>query len=115
MLHRRTLLDRPKIVHRMRVVPINQHWLLLRLVTSAGMYVKEFVHGDLGRTTPNVGTLLGNEGGADILQLDVINVLKPGEPEFGKPLDSLHAADRPVGKEWRLESGTTFVKDGVLQ
>jgi tRNA pseudouridine synthase 10 len=31
--------------------------------------VKEFVHGDFGRTKPNIGTLLGLE--ADILELDV--------------------------------------------
>jgi len=36
----------------------------------AGTYVKEFVHGDLGRTTPSVCSLLGCQ--ADILQLDVV-------------------------------------------
>ena len=45
---------------------------LLDLTTQAGTYVKEFVHGDLGRTTPNVGALLGCE--ADILQLDVVGL-----------------------------------------
>ena len=40
------------------------------VLTSAGTYVKEFVHGDLNRTRPNVGTLLN--GIADILQLDVL-------------------------------------------
>jgi tRNA U54 and U55 pseudouridine synthase Pus10 len=42
------------------------------LLASAGTYIKEFVHGDLGRTVPSVGSLLGSE--ADILQLDVTNV-----------------------------------------
>jgi tRNA U54 and U55 pseudouridine synthase Pus10 len=42
------------------------------LLTSAGTYIKEFVHGDLGRTVPSVGSLLDSE--ADILQLDVTNV-----------------------------------------
>lgn len=32
-------------------------------------YVKEFVHGDFGRTKPNLGNLLNSE--TDILQLDV--------------------------------------------
>lgn len=32
-------------------------------------YVKEFVHGDFGRTKPNLGDLLNSE--TDILQLDV--------------------------------------------
>ena len=44
----------------------------MHVLASAGTYIKEFVHGDLGRTTPNVGTILGCE--ADILQLDVTQV-----------------------------------------
>ena len=32
-------------------------------------YIKEFVHGDFGRTKPNLGQLLNTE--TDILQLDV--------------------------------------------
>jgi tRNA pseudouridine synthase 10 len=35
-------------------------------------YVKEFVHGDLGRTNPNFGSLLNCT--ADILQLDVLDI-----------------------------------------
>jgi tRNA U54 and U55 pseudouridine synthase Pus10 len=31
---------------------------LLHLVASAGTYIKEFVHGDRGRTRPHVGMLL---------------------------------------------------------
>ena len=34
-----------------------------------GTYIKEFVHGDLNRTKPNVGTLISKQ--VDILQLDV--------------------------------------------
>ena len=50
-------------------------YFTLHLRTSAGTYVKEFVHGDLGRTRPSVGSLLGCE--ADILWLDVTDVLLP--------------------------------------
>lgn len=32
-------------------------------------YIKEFVHGDFGRTKPNIGSLLNRT--ADILELDV--------------------------------------------
>lgn len=42
------------------------------MLASAGTYIKEFVHGDLGRTTPSIGSLLDSE--ADILQLDVTQV-----------------------------------------
>ena len=51
---------------------INNHFIILDLETQAGTYVKEFVHGDLGRTNPNIGTILGCD--ADILQLDVLSV-----------------------------------------
>jgi tRNA pseudouridine synthase 10 len=52
---------------------VNSRFFILRLTTSAGTYVKEFVHGDMGRTEPNVGMLLGCD--ADILQLDVADVI----------------------------------------
>lgn len=35
-------------------------------------YIKEFVHGDMGRTHPNIGSILGCD--ADILQLDVTKI-----------------------------------------
>ena len=46
------------------------------MLASAGTYIKEFVHGDLGRTVPNIGQILGTE--SDILQLDVTNVFEEG-------------------------------------
>ena len=77
VLHRRTLMVRDKIIHNMKWTPFNAHFGMLQLTTSAGTYVKEFVHGDLGRTVPNVATLLGVSC-ADILQLDVENVHESG-------------------------------------
>ncbi len=47
-------------------------WFVLHLRTSAGMYIKEFVHGDFGRTVPSVCTLLGCD--VDLLLLDVMDV-----------------------------------------
>lgn len=44
----------------------------LNVVTQAGTYVKEFVHGDFGRTKPSVGDIIGVE--VDILALDVIAI-----------------------------------------
>ncbi|CAN0421428.1 unnamed protein product, partial [Ectocarpus sp. 8 AP-2014] len=72
VLHRRTLLDRPRSIFGMRTEWINEHFFQLELATSAGTYIKEFVHGDLGRTVPSIGSLLDCR--ADILQLDVTNV-----------------------------------------
>lgn len=73
VLHRRTLMTRPKVIHSAKCEVLNKHYMLLRLTTSAGTYVKEFVHGDRGRTLPNVSSILGCD--ADILQLDVENLL----------------------------------------
>ena len=72
VLHRRTLIVRERTVHAMSAIKLSSRFLQLDLTTQAGTYVKEFVHGDLGRTTPNVGALLGCE--ADILQLDVVGL-----------------------------------------
>lgn len=43
------------------------------MLAGAGTYIKEFVHGDIGRTIPSVGTLI-NHPDVDILQLDVMEV-----------------------------------------
>ena len=48
------------------------HWAVVYLRTQAGTYIKEFVHGDRGRTEPNLGTLLKCR--ARITQLDVTEV-----------------------------------------
>ena len=41
----------------------------LTLCTQAGTYVKEFVHGDFGRTSPNLCSILKCD--VDIVALDV--------------------------------------------
>lgn len=72
VLHRRSLLVREKCIHAMEVEIVNSHFVILRLDTQAGTYIKEFVTGDMGRTRPSFGDLMGCE--ADILQLDVEKV-----------------------------------------
>jgi tRNA pseudouridine synthase 10 len=63
---------REKKVYRLKAEYINQNYMILHVLASAGTYIKELVHGDLGRTVPNIGGLMGTE--CDILQLDVTNV-----------------------------------------
>eukprot|EP01101_Sappina_pedata_P001841 TRINITY_DN11931_c0_g1_i1.p1 TRINITY_DN11931_c0_g1~~TRINITY_DN11931_c0_g1_i1.p1 ORF type:complete len:196 (-),score=92.39 TRINITY_DN11931_c0_g1_i1:48-635(-) len=72
VLHRRSLATREKVIIGMNAQRIGSEtrFLLVELQTGAGAYVKEFVHGDLGRTVPNLGSLLGCDG-VDIIQLDV--------------------------------------------
>ena len=63
---------REKTIHKMNVKIINENHLILFVLASAGTYIKEFVHSDLQRTTPNLGILLENS--CDILQLDVLHL-----------------------------------------
>lgn len=72
VLHRRTLMTRRRTIHELAARHEDDHHLRLRLVTQAGTYVKEFVHGDLGRTRPSLGSLVGKP--YDILLLDVTEV-----------------------------------------
>lgn len=72
VLHRRPLAVRIRVIHNMKVEYVDQHHFRLYLKTQAGSYVKEFVHGDFGRTKPNLGTLMNTT--ADILELDVLSV-----------------------------------------
>ena len=72
VLHRRAAMVRNKTVSDMQTELLSDHFFTLRMTTSAGAYVKEFVHGDLGRTVPSIGSLLHCQ--ADILQLDVLGI-----------------------------------------
>uniref|UniRef100_A0A4W3H3G5 tRNA pseudouridine(55) synthase n=1 Tax=Callorhinchus milii TaxID=7868 RepID=A0A4W3H3G5_CALMI len=69
VLHRRPLAVRFRVIHSMKVDYIDQHHFRLYLKTQAGTYIKEFVHGDFGRTKPNLGILMKTT--VDILELDV--------------------------------------------
>ncbi|XP_049726324.1 tRNA pseudouridine synthase Pus10 isoform X1 [Elephas maximus indicus] len=72
VLHRRPLAVRTRVVHTMETDYVDEHHFRLHLKTQAGTYIKEFVHGDFGRTKPNIGSLL--DVTADILELDVESV-----------------------------------------
>ena len=73
-LRRRPLAVRPRVVHTMEAETLVDHpgHFLLRVNTQAGTYVKELVHGDFNRTTPNLCTILGRP--VDIVALDVDQV-----------------------------------------
>lgn len=46
----------------------------MRIRAEAGTYIKEFVHGDLGRTKPSLGDRWAEGVHAEILALDVLEV-----------------------------------------
>ena len=75
VLHRRTNMNRDKVIYDLKFELINDHEFHVYLVSSAGMYIKEFCHGDFKRTQPNISTLLySKDGVVDIEELDVVEV-----------------------------------------
>lgn len=86
VLHRRANLTRPKSILSIkaeflseqelaeRSIPKSEQfqYFSLELETQAGTYVKEFVHGDLGRTFPSLSSIMSDF--MDILELDVLSV-----------------------------------------
>ncbi|XP_038220002.1 putative tRNA pseudouridine synthase Pus10 [Zerene cesonia] len=74
VLHRRPLLNRSRQVLELsaRPVPEHPHLFLLHIVTSAGTYVKEWIHGELARSRPSLSHLLAAD--IDLLALDVTKV-----------------------------------------
>ncbi|GHP02307.1 hypothetical protein PPROV_000106400 [Pycnococcus provasolii] len=78
VLHRRSSIVRERCVLSCRpevVAGTHGRAFVLHLSTTAGTYVKELVHGDLGRTVPSICSLLGR--GCWCLQLDVTCVDMP--------------------------------------
>ena len=80
VLHRRPLATRERTVHsaKAELIEGSTNHFKLTLSTQAGTYIKEFVHGDFGRTSPNLGELLDTE--CDILELDVEDVMLDWPP-----------------------------------
>ncbi|KAF5832098.1 hypothetical protein DUNSADRAFT_12147 [Dunaliella salina] len=75
VLHRRASKVRPKYlsIEAADCLPGKPQYFNLRLRTQAGTYIKEFCHGDFGRSHPSLATILGASR-AEILQLDVLAV-----------------------------------------
>ncbi|KAI9140485.1 hypothetical protein BKA69DRAFT_1125580 [Paraphysoderma sedebokerense] len=126
VLHRRAPLPRSKTIHSLSAtsglqetsvssptsatsVEPTSNLVILTLTTSAGTYIKEFIHGDLGRTRPSFGDLLGTlhrevfiNGEdlsrkwvvqADLLELDVVNVDLVWPPECIFKITNLESED----------------------
>ncbi|MGE5575083.1 MAG: tRNA pseudouridine(54/55) synthase Pus10 [Ignavibacteria bacterium] len=73
VLHRRADLVREKYIYQVKVKKVSLKRALLEIRCQGGLYVKELVSGDEGRTNPNVSDLLNNR--AKTLKLDVLNVI----------------------------------------
>ncbi len=73
VVHRRADLIRERYIYKLEVKKVTLKRALLEIRCQGGLYVKELVSGDEGRTVPNVSALLDNP--AKTLKLDVLNVI----------------------------------------
>jgi tRNA pseudouridine synthase 10 len=73
VMHRRADLTREKYIYDVKVKKLSFHKAEMKVRCAGGLYVKELVTGDEGRTTPNVSELLSNK--AKPVKLDVLNVI----------------------------------------
>jgi tRNA pseudouridine synthase 10 len=73
VLHRRADLIRERYIYKVKVKKVSLKSAEMEIRCQGGLYVKELVSGDEGRTVPNVSELLGNR--ATPLKLDVLNVI----------------------------------------
>ncbi|AHL21929.1 tRNA pseudouridine(54/55) synthase Pus10 [Thermococcus nautili] len=64
---------RVRKVHEAEARWVDEKHFELRLVTDGGLYIKELVSGDKGRTKPSVSDLLGKKAWCE--RLDVLNIL----------------------------------------
>lgn len=94
VFQRRSAAIRPKIIHTSTIARLNPNvdlsspeacYGVLKLHTQAGTYIKEYVHGDLGRTLPNLASV-GEIHSADLLELDVMDVDLVWPPVAEKPI-----------------------------
>ncbi|MEM2971609.1 MAG: tRNA pseudouridine(54/55) synthase Pus10 [Candidatus Bathyarchaeia archaeon] len=72
VLHRRADLTREKYIYKVKAKKLSLKEAELRIHCQGGLYIKELVSGDEGRTTPSVSEILKNK--AKPLKLDVLKV-----------------------------------------
>ncbi len=72
VLHRRADLERLRLVHSAELESFDTNNAVIKVHCEGGLYVKELVSGDGGRTVPSIASLTGSE--AKIIELEVIKV-----------------------------------------
>jgi tRNA pseudouridine synthase 10 len=76
VIHRRADRTREKQIYETKVKRLSQNSIEMKVQCQGGLYIKELVTGDNGRTEPNVSKIVGAK--AEPLELDVMNVLTKG-------------------------------------
>ena len=72
VLHRRADLERMRRVHSAELESFDTNTAVITVHCEGGLYVKELVSGDGGRTVPSIAALTGSE--AKVIELEVIKV-----------------------------------------
>lgn len=72
VLHRRADRVRRKVVYSVKAKKTGEREAEFEIECQGGFYVKEFIHGDEGRTKPSIAEILGNE--VEEIELDVLDV-----------------------------------------
>jgi len=73
VLHRRVDRVREKYIYKAKVKRLTPNRVEMRVHCQGGLYIKELITGDEGRTNPNVTDILSAK--AEPLELDVLNVI----------------------------------------
>ncbi|XP_037810009.1 putative tRNA pseudouridine synthase Pus10 [Lucilia sericata] len=89
VLHRRPLHTRPRMIYKLKamVEKENPKVLVLDVVSQAGTYIKELVHGEFGRTSPSVSSIIGQP--VDIMALDVMAIDLDWPKEIDNSLEAV--------------------------
>jgi len=78
VIHRRADLIREKHIYEAKVKRLKPNRIEMRIRCQGGLYIKELINGDEGRTVPSVAEILNTR--ATPLELDVLGVFVEGEP-----------------------------------
>jgi tRNA pseudouridine synthase 10 len=73
VVHRRADLTRERYIYKLKIKKLSAKEALMEVRCQGGLYVKELVSGDEGRTVPSVAGILENP--AKITKLDVLKVI----------------------------------------
>jgi len=77
--HRRSDRVRVRRVHEASVLSFDKERARVEFLTDGGLYIKELLHGDEGRTEPSLSSLLGMP--VSVVSLDVTGVMEEKYPE----------------------------------
>ncbi len=76
VVHRRADRVREKYIYEAKVNRLEPNKMEIRIRCQGGLYVKELITGDEGRTDPNVAQITGAQ--AKPVRLDVLNIISRG-------------------------------------